>query len=116
MIEIIRTYYLECAHSLPKVPDGHKCKRVHGHNYKIDLAIGGEIDKEKDWILDFAAVDVEWQVVCDLLDHRYLNEIIENPTAERIAEFIAKRLRVRLPGLRAVAVWETDTCAARWTA
>lgn len=116
MIEIIRTYHLECAHHLPKVPDGHKCKRVHGHNYKIDLVIGGESDKEKGWILDFAAVDAEWRVVHELLDHRYLNDIITNPTAEMIAECIAKRLRVRLPGLRAITVWETETCAARWTA
>src|SRR4051812_2257031 len=52
-----RSYRFEAAHFLPKVPPGHKCARMHGHSYSIDVAIEGEIDPERGWVMDFADID-----------------------------------------------------------
>jgi 6-pyruvoyltetrahydropterin/6-carboxytetrahydropterin synthase len=108
MTRIFRTYELIAGHFLPFVEPGHKCKRAHGHNYKIKLVLSGPLIKGM--ICDFDEVDRRWQVVHAMLDHRSLNERIENPTAENIAEWIFTRLN--WPLVCRVEVWETDTCGA----
>lgn len=94
---ISRRYEIQSAHRLPRVPDGHKCGRMHGHTYELEVTLRGAIDPTMGWLIDFAGVDV---VVNDLivkrLDHRVLNEIegLENPTSEEIAWWIWQRLSV----------------------
>lgn len=85
------TYEFESAHALPRLADGHKCKRVHGHNFKLTVAVSGQVDPESGMLLDYADLDavVEQHVIGEL-DHRLLNEVpgLENPTSENIAEWI----------------------------
>src|SRR5262245_16944856 len=52
-----RTYRFEAAHFLPRVPEGHKCARMHGHSYVISIAVEGEIDPDRGWLMDFAEID-----------------------------------------------------------
>lgn len=83
MVTITRTYRFESAHFLPKVPDGHRCGRVHGHNYRVDVSIAGEPD-ECGWVMDFYELDQRVKPLINALDHRCLNDIqgLENPTCE----------------------------------
>jgi 6-pyruvoyltetrahydropterin/6-carboxytetrahydropterin synthase len=105
-----RTYRFEAAHFLPKVPPGHKCARMHGHSYLIEIAIEGEVDPEGGWVMDFAEIDEHVSPLVKLVDHQVLNEIegLGNPTSELLAVWLWKRLAA-LPGLVEVVVSETPT-------
>jgi 6-pyruvoyltetrahydropterin/6-carboxytetrahydropterin synthase len=108
-MDIIQEFTFEAAHYLPKVPDNHKCHRLHGHSFKVALTISGEIDEEKGWVIDFADVEATFQPFLNALDHHYLNDVpgLENPTSEIIARWIWRKLKPELPGLKRVKLWET---------
>lgn len=108
-ITICKSYRFEAAHWLPLVPDGHKCKKMHGHNYRVDIVIGGKLDK-RGFIKDYAEIDQEMSRLLFLVDHQTLNKVpgLENPTAEIIARWFLRRvsncIRCR--------VYENDDCWA----
>src|SRR5262245_6357425 len=112
-VELVREYRFEAAHRLPHVPAGHKCARLHGHSFKVELSLVGPVDAQTGWFLDYGRVDELFEPLRLRLDHYYLNEIdgLENPTSENLARWIWDRLRPRLPALSAVIVHET--CDAR---
>jgi 6-pyruvoyltetrahydropterin/6-carboxytetrahydropterin synthase len=110
-MEIYREFTFEAAHRLPHVPAGHKCARLHGHSYRVEIRIRGEVDEATGWVLDFGEIKEAFQPLHDQLDHRYLNEVagLDNPTSEVLARWIWRRLTGRLP-LSAVTVRETCAC------
>jgi 6-pyruvoyltetrahydropterin/6-carboxytetrahydropterin synthase len=105
-----RIYRFEGAHFLPKVPTGHKCARMHGHSYSIEVVIEGDVDPERGWVMDFAEIDDHAAPLVKQLDHHVLNEIdgLSNPTSEHLAIWWWKQL-VNLPGLVEIVVSETPT-------
>ena len=109
---ICRTYRFESAHRLPFVPDGHKCKRMHGHNYRVDVVMRGKLDY-RGFIRDFAEIDELVLPLIKEIDHRVLNEIdgLSNPTAENIAAWFFERIE----GCEKVRVYENDDCWAETT-
>jgi 6-pyruvoyltetrahydropterin/6-carboxytetrahydropterin synthase len=110
-VEIFKTFSLECAHRLPNVPPGHKCARVHGHSFRVDLHVRGPVDPRLGWVMDFADVKAAFAPLFEQLDHQYLNEVpgLDNPTSENLARWIWHRLRPSLPWLARVVVHETCT-------
>lgn len=108
--EIFKTFSLEAAHRLPKVPEGHKCSRIHGHSFRVDIFVKGPIT-EMGWVMDFAEVKQAFQPFYDQLDHHYLNEVegLANPTSENLARWIWVKLKPSLPLLSRVIVHETCT-------
>jgi 6-pyruvoyltetrahydropterin/6-carboxytetrahydropterin synthase len=110
---LIRELRFEAAHRLPKVPPGHKCARLHGHSFKLELAVAGPVNPETGWFIDFGELDAILQPLHEQLDHNYLNDIpgLENPTSENLAHWLWQRLKPSLPGLERVTVHET--CDAR---
>lgn len=106
-------FRFEAAHRLPKVPAGHKCARLHGHSFRIEVAVRGPVDDNTGWLIDFQQLHDAWAPLDAALDHRYLNEVagLENPTSENLAQWIWERLRATLPGLCRVTV--AETCEAR---
>lgn len=108
-MEIFRTFTFEAAHFLPRTPEGHKCRRMHGHSFRADVYIEGEVDDESGWIIDFADLKRAFRPLAEQLDHRLLNEVegLENPTSENLARWIWDRLRPALPGLSKIIVMET---------
>ena len=115
MTEIWKDFTFEAAHLLPNLPDGHKCKRLHGHSYRVRVVVSGELDVELGWVMDYAYITDAWQSVYDTLDHRYLNDIISNPTTENVARWIWKSLDTGLSGLQRVEVRETCTAGATYS-
>lgn len=111
-----RTYRFEAAHFLPNVPAGHKCARMHGHSYVIEVAIEGEVDPHLGWVMDFSALDEHALPLVKVLDHQILNEVagLANPTSELLAGWWWQRLRPALPGLVEVVVSETPTSRCRY--
>jgi len=112
---LVKSFGFESAHFLPNVKPGHKCGRVHGHSFKVDIEVTGEIDPHTGWVLDFADIKAVCKPLELELDHRFLNHDVpglENPTSEVIARWIWNRLKPELPGLSAVVVHETCTARA----
>lgn len=105
-MRIWREFTFEAAHWLPRVPEGHKCRRLHGHSYRVEVHIDGPVGDDG-MVLDFADIKQAWTPLDDALDHRCLNGVLENPTSENLARFIWDNLR--LPGLARVVVRETCT-------
>lgn len=110
-VRLVREFAFEAAHLLPNVPMGHKCRRLHGHSFRVELVCEGEIDPHTGWLLDFADIKRAFRPLRERLDHHYLNEIegLENPTAENIARWIWQRLKPVLPQLTQVNLAETCT-------
>lgn len=119
-MEIFKTFRFESAHHLPNVPPGHKCGRLHGHSYVVEIHVTGPLGATSQWVVDFADIAAAFEPLLDALDHRCLNEVegLENPTCERVAIWIWDRLKPRLPALSSVHVHETCTsgCIYRGTA
>lgn len=112
-MKIGRSYRFEAAHHLPLLPHGHKCRNVHGHNYRVDVVVAGDVDA-RGFVRDFAELD---EIVTPLIkrcDHRMLNDVVglQNPTAENIAAWFL----AQIDGCHSVRVYETDECWAEVTA
>jgi 6-pyruvoyltetrahydropterin/6-carboxytetrahydropterin synthase len=110
-MEIFKEFTFEAAHRLPNLPSSHKCSRLHGHSFKVEVHVRGRVDPQLGWVLDFADIKKAFQPLDDRLDHHYLNEIegLENPTSEILARWIWARLQDALPGLTKIVVRETCT-------
>ena len=108
-MDIFRVFQVEAAHKLPNVPEGHKCARLHGHSFRIEVHISGQVGEREGWVMDFAELRRTFQPVYDQLDHHYLNEIdgLENPTSENLAKWIWQQLKPELEGLSKIIVQET---------
>ena len=114
--ELRKEFTFEAAHRLPNTPEGHKCRRLHGHSYRITIEIRGEVDESTGWVVDFADIESAWQPLYEQLDHYYLNEQpgFENPTSEVLARWIWEEIHQDLPMLYAVTVHETCTSSATY--
>ena len=110
-MEIYKEFRFEAAHRLPNVPDGHKCKRLHGHSYRVRVYVDGDLDPALGWVIDFADIAAAFEPLRLRLDHYYLNEIegLANPTSEVLARWIWVRLEPVLPILSGIEVGETCT-------
>jgi 6-pyruvoyltetrahydropterin/6-carboxytetrahydropterin synthase len=110
-MEIFKEFTFEAAHRLPNVPPGHKCGRLHGHSFRVELHVRGPVGATSGWVMDFADVSAAFKPLYERLDHYYLNEVegLENPTSENLARWVWEQLREQLPCLSAVVVRETCT-------
>ncbi len=115
-MDISKTFHVEAAHRLPNVPAGHKCARLHGHSFAIEIHVRGPLDDTLGWVMDFADIKTAFEPVFDEIDHRYLNEVpgLENPTSEHLARWIWHALKPRLALLDHVIVHETCTSTCRY--
>ena len=95
------TEYIDCAHFLPGHP---KCGQVHGHTYRVDVAIEGE--HNQGMIVDFNELKGKTREVLARYDHRHWNDVLEFPSVENICELIASRLGQKLPFPFTIRVWE----------
>jgi 6-pyruvoyltetrahydropterin/6-carboxytetrahydropterin synthase len=110
-MEIFTEFRFEAAHRLPNVPEGHKCARLHGHSFRVEVRVAGPVGDDTGWVMDFADVRAACEPVRLELDHYHLNDIagLENPTSEVLARWVWDRLAPALPGLAAIVVRETCT-------
>lgn len=110
-VEITKEFTFEAAHSLPEVGQYHKCRRLHGHLFRVEVTVTGEIDPIMGWVMDFADLASAAKEAMKGLDHHVLNEIPElgNPTSENLARFLYERLSRQIEGVSAVTVHESPT-------
>jgi 6-pyruvoyltetrahydropterin/6-carboxytetrahydropterin synthase len=112
-VRLVHEFRFEAAHKLPKVHAGHKCARLHGHSFKVEIAIRGPVNPDTGWFIDYGELYKLWEPLHAVLDHHYLNEVpgLENPTSEVLAKWIWDKLKPWLPSLEQVTLFET--CDAR---
>lgn len=110
-MDIYKEFRFEAAHHLPNVPEGHKCGRLHGHSYRVRVTLSGTPDPHTGWFIDFSDIKAACDPIIDQLDHYYLNDIegLENPTSERLAEWLFIRIKEKLSELSSIEVSETCT-------
>lgn len=121
---ITKRFDFEAAHYLPHVPEGHKCRNLHGHSYEVVVHVAGPVAPKAGWIVDFGEIKSVWKPIESRLDHHLLNEIegLDNPTAENLAAWIwaqyeAERLAGRIAyRVAAVEVAETRDSRAMFVA
>ena len=115
-MEIFRVFHIEAAHRLPNVPADHKCARLHGHSFRIEVHVAGEVDPDTGWVQDFADIKAAFRSVNDQLDHHYLNDVpgLENPTSENLAAWIWNELSPELSMLSRIVVQETCNCGCSY--
>ena len=112
-VRLVKSFGFEAAHWLPTFPQEHKCRRMHGHSFRVDVVVQGEVESAKGYLVDYGEIKAAIEPIRQQLDHYCLNEIdgLENPTSEMLAKWIWDRLRPSLPSLAQIVVHET--CSAR---
>ncbi|HEY0008570.1 MAG TPA: 6-carboxytetrahydropterin synthase QueD [Tepidisphaeraceae bacterium] len=115
-LRLVKTFNFEAAHDLPTFPDGHKCKRLHGHSFRFDAIVEGEMDPDKGFLIDYGDIKKVCDPIVKELDHYYLNDIkgLENPTSEMLAVWLWNRIQPVLPILAEIVVYETCTSACHY--
>lgn len=109
IVELTKEYRFEAAHRLPNVAAHHKCFRLHGHSYKVEVHLRGPIDPQTGWLFDFGLIDDVWNEIYARLDHHNLNDVpgLENSTVENITVYVFEALKPHIAPLSGVTVWET---------
>jgi 6-pyruvoyltetrahydropterin/6-carboxytetrahydropterin synthase len=95
-----------------------KCESLHGHNWRIEVEVRSSKLDKTGMVMDFTLLKSRLNSVLDKLDHSYLNDIPYfarvNPTSENIARYIYERLKISVPRLARVTVWENVQSAATY--
>lgn len=115
-VRLSKSFHFEAAHLLPTFPADHKCRRLHGHSFKFDVIVEGNVAPEKGYLIDYGDIKKVTEPLVKRLDHFYLNEIegLENPTSEVIAKWIFDRLKPALSQLAAIVVHETCSSSCEY--
>ena len=115
-VSLTKSFRFEAAHWLPTFPDGHKCRRMHGHSFVVDVIVEGEVAESAGYLIDYGQMKAAIKPVEEQLDHYLLNEIpgMENPTAEMLSRWVWQKLKPALPLLSVIRVHETCTTACEY--
>jgi 6-pyruvoyltetrahydropterin/6-carboxytetrahydropterin synthase len=115
-VRLSKSFHFEAAHDLPTFPDGHKCRRLHGHSFRFDVVVEGDVEPAKGYLIDYGDIKKVVEPIVKRLDHYYLNEIegLSNPTSEHLAKWLWDRLKPLLPMLSSIVVHETCTSSCEY--
>jgi 6-pyruvoyltetrahydropterin/6-carboxytetrahydropterin synthase len=115
-VRLVKTFSFEAAHFLPTFPEGHKCRRLHGHSFRFDVVVQGPLDPARGYLIDYGEIKQHVDPIVRRLDHYCLNEIegLNNPTSEMIAVWLWRQIKPVLPILDEIIVYETCTSACHY--
>lgn len=114
MFRISKTFTFSASHQLTHLPDGHKCKRLHGHTYSVTVNLAAPTLNEDGFVVDFAELDQIGAFIKNNFDHQHLNAVMAfMPTCELIAQFITEKF-TNLP-IESVRVSESPTTWAEFS-
>lgn len=108
---IFKQFTFDAAHFLPNVPEGHRCRQVHGHTYHLTIFVSGPVLAKEGWVIDFKELKAIVKPLVDQLDHAMLNEIqgLDNPTAENVTRWFWQAIKSEVPALSRIELKETPT-------
>lgn len=113
-MEVSKDFSFEAAHSLPHLPEGHKCRNKHGHSYRIRVCCCGDVDSRFGWVVDYADIAAAVDPVIAMLDHHDLDAFLSPSTAEKLSAFLWECVKPKLPSLFYVEVYETASTCVRY--
>lgn len=104
--EITKAATFDAAHHLNVGPQDNPYRRMHGHSFRVEATVRGQMIPGEDWVADLGQLEAALKDVAHELDHGLLNEKpgLENPTLERICLYFRDRLTDRFPGLSRIEV------------
>lgn len=104
--KIVKEFGFEAAHTFSHKPAGHENTRVHGHSFKVEVALTGEPDTTTGCVVDFEHLTKALESVRSKLDHHFLNDLpgLSTPSLENLAQWIAGDLQADFPQLASVTV------------
>jgi len=116
LVRLSKMFRVEAAHALPTFPEGHKCRRLHGHSFRFEVVVEGEVDPKKGYLIDYADIKAAADPLVRRLDHYHLNDIegLENPTSEVLSKWLWEKLKPTLPMLSTIIVYETCTSTCEY--
>lgn len=105
---IAKKFKFDAAHRLPNVDPEHKCYKLHGHTYAVEIICSGKVDR-RGFVCDYDEIKDAWHKIEGQLDHQYLNDVpgLENPTTEALCRWIGERIE-DVP-VSMVRVYESST-------
>ncbi len=111
MMQVFKEFSFDSAHFLPNVPQGHKCKEIHGHTYRLVVYVSGDLVEDLEWVMDFRDLKAIINTIIDSIDHKLMNNILglENPTCEKIAVWFWNKIKPEIPQLTKIELHETPT-------
>lgn len=103
LVTIAKHFTFDAAHSLPFMPEGHKCRRLHGHTYELEVQLMGHPD-DNGILVDYGIMENICAPVLVALDHQHLNEVpgLKNPTTENLVAYCIERLAPAFRGCAGV--------------
>ena len=106
IFEISKAASFDAAHFLPVGPGDHRYRRMHGHSFRVEATLRGEIDAKDSWVADLGELETALGAAAAALDHSVLNERpgLETPTLERLCLYFARQLQPAFPGLSRIVV------------
>lgn len=116
MYQITKQFSFEASHQLDHMPDGHQCKRLHGHSYRAEVVIESPCLDDRGFCqLDYGELDPFKAYIDEFLDHRHLNDVFPfRPTAENIAKALFHVARKSSPYVVACRLSETPKTWAEY--
>ncbi|MEM7542159.1 MAG: 6-carboxytetrahydropterin synthase QueD [Pseudomonadota bacterium] len=110
-MDVFCRFSFAAARRLPNLPQNHRCSRLHGHTFEVEVVVSGALEDGREWVVDFDDLDAACTELKDELDHRYLNDLtgLDNPTSERLAIWLWLKMIAAFPGLSAVRVNESPS-------
>jgi 6-pyruvoyltetrahydropterin/6-carboxytetrahydropterin synthase len=103
----------DAAHSLPSLPEGHKCRGVHGHSYRVVVEVSGELN-EHGFVVDYGEIKEVLGEAIARVDHTNLNDMFDRPSTEILAEYFWQMVSAEIGGVSAVTVYETPGNGCRY--
>lgn len=106
LFEISHTFGFDAAHRFTRLPRGHRYRGLHGHSFRVEVALRGPARPPHGFVTDMARLEAACKRVHASLDHALLNNIegLENPSLENLCLWIWRRLRPGFPALARVTV------------
>lgn len=91
---IAKRFTFDAAHRLSVLPADHKCHRLHGHTYEVELVITGRVMPETGFLIDYADIADAWEIIHNKVDHQYLNDVpgLDIPSTEVLAAWLVEQL------------------------
>jgi 6-pyruvoyltetrahydropterin/6-carboxytetrahydropterin synthase len=120
MFVIAKRFSFSASHVLTAVPEDHKCRRLHGHNYEVEVVCAADELDHRGMVVDYFELDPVKRFIDDTIDHRHLNDVLDGePTAERLAWWLYESLKGQLPvdvsaKITAIRVYETPRTWAEY--
>jgi 6-pyruvoyltetrahydropterin/6-carboxytetrahydropterin synthase len=98
MFTIAKRFSFSASHTLTEVPEDHKCRRLHGHNYEVEIVCAAPDLDRRSMVADYFDLDPVKRFLDDTVDHRHLNDVLDGePTAERLAWWLFEAAKTVLP-------------------